>query len=163
MTKFLDGNGLVQLVSGLKDYIETRFDNVFKRRILEANNPVGTVREFSVPTNPATLLGIGTWSQIAQGRTLVGVNTSDPDFNYAGRTGGEKTHKLTVGELPKHQLTVNLKYETTTAAAGTGINWALCEPRWASNPDFKTSSIGDDQPHNNLQPYYCVYVWRRIA
>lgn len=162
MTKFLDRNGVVQLVSGLKDYIETRFDNVFKRRILEANNPVGTVREFSVPTDPATLLGIGTWVQIAQGRALVGVSSGDPDFNYAGKTGGEKTHKLTVEELAGHghELKGCLTGEDVPIY-NTGNNWAQTYETWKS--DRWIANTGGDQPHNNLQPYYCVYVWRRIA
>ncbi len=162
MTKILDENGLVQLVAGLKDYLETRFDNVFKRRILEANNPVGTVREFFVPTNPATLLGFGTWTQIASGRTLVGVDTTDTAFNYAGKIGGEKTHKLTVAELAEHghELKGCLTGEDL-AAYNTGNHWGQTYEAWKS--DKWITKTGGNQPHNNLQPYYCVYIWRRTA
>ena len=69
--------------------------NALKIAILEADNPIGHVRIESNNTNPATYLGFGTWTLIGAGRTIVGINTSDSDFNTVNKTGGEKTHRLT--------------------------------------------------------------------
>jgi hypothetical protein len=50
--------------------------------------PVGSVFLSVVSTNPATLLGYGTWSAFGQGRMVLGWNTGDTDE----ATGGAATH-----------------------------------------------------------------------
>jgi hypothetical protein len=53
--------------------------------------PVGSVFISVVATNPADLIGFGTWQAIGAGRVLVGVDASDSDFNTVEETGGAKT------------------------------------------------------------------------
>lgn len=53
--------------------------------------PVGAVFIAVVSTNPATLLGFGTWSAFGAGRVLVGRDSGDADFDTAEETGGAKT------------------------------------------------------------------------
>ena len=65
--------------------------------------PVGSIYTAVVSTNPATLLGVGTWSAFGSGRVLVGVNTGDSDFDTVEETGGSKTHTLETSEIPSHE------------------------------------------------------------
>ena len=59
--------------------------------------PVGSIyMNASVTTNPATLLGFGTWVAFGAGRVPVGQNTSDSSFNTLEETGGAKTHTVTI-------------------------------------------------------------------
>ncbi len=58
--------------------------------------PVGAIFVTVDPTNPNTTLGYGTWTQFGQGRVLVGLNPSDPDFDVVEETGGSKTQTFTV-------------------------------------------------------------------
>lgn len=53
--------------------------------------PVGSVFIGVVATNPATLLGYGTWAALAAGRVLVGLDAADANFDVVRETGGAKT------------------------------------------------------------------------
>lgn len=51
--------------------------------------PVGSIyTNSSVSTNPATLLGFGTWSAFGAGRVMVGFNSGNSLFDTAEETGG---------------------------------------------------------------------------
>jgi hypothetical protein len=56
--------------------------------------PVGAVFIAVVSTDPATLLGYGTWSAFGAGRVLVGRDSGDTDFDTAEETGGAKTKAI---------------------------------------------------------------------
>ena len=125
--------------------------------VLEKIYPVGSVYiNASVSTNPATLLGFGTWAAFGAGRVMVGLDSSDTDFDSAEETGGAKTHTLTVNQIPAHTHTL----DTSDQPAGTGS----LEVAGGSPVGTKlTQSTGGGQAHNNLQPYIVVYMWKRTA
>lgn len=85
-----------------------------------------------------------------KGKIPVGYDSSQTDFNSIGKTGGEKTHILTVDELAPHNHGVKVKMN----ASGFGDGYLTS----ASGYDYTTSnspvnSTGGGQAHNNLQPY----------
>jgi hypothetical protein len=53
--------------------------------------PVGSVFIAVVSTDPATLLGYGTWSAFGAGRVLIGLDSGDANFDTVEETGGAKT------------------------------------------------------------------------
>lgn len=124
--------------------------------------PIDSVFLAVVSTNPATLLGYGTWTQIAQGQFLVGQKASDPDFDVAEETGGEKTHTLTLAEIPSHSHI--LRRHGITTGSLTGITTA--PDTSSSNPidaGPRSGDTGGGEAHNNLPPWFVVYTWKRMA
>lgn len=87
-----------------------------------------------------------------KGRVPVGRDANDTSFDVLGETGGEKSHKLVVSEMPKHTHRLSCQRGTPGnsswdyAQPGTGWNASA----WNPNP---TEPIGGDGYHNNLQPY----------
>lgn len=128
--------------------------------IFLASHPVGSLFETTVSTNPGTLYG-GTWAAWGGGRTPVGVNTADTSFNTVEKTGGAKTHTLTVQEIPNHAHDLNAVNEGVDNPNG-GYH-----PGWTFNKQYTaqvmSASTGGGQAHNNLQPYITCYMWKRTT
>ena len=130
-------------------------DKGLRLHMLETIYPVGSIYiNAGVATNPGTLLGFGTWTAFGTGRTIVGVDSSDTDFDTVRETGGSKTHTLTVAELPAHTHTAN--GQAGAGGSGTAGNAS-------SAGTYDTGSTGGGGAHNNLQPYITAYMWRRTA
>lgn len=82
--------------------------------------PIGSVFISIISTNPATLLGIGTWVQFGAGRMLVSLDTQQPEFASSEQTGGSKTTTPT-GTVSIPSFTGSLVTSTgTTAGTPTG-------------------------------------------
>lgn len=118
--------------------------------------PVGSIYiNANVSTNPATLLGFGTWVAFGAGRVMVGLDAGQTEFDVAEETGGSKTHTLTTAEMPAH--THAIKRGTTGSGTATSANLAT------DDTVPLTESQGGGGAHNNLQPYIVVYMWKRTA
>ena len=98
-----------------------------------------------------------------KGRIPVGLDNTQTEFDAIGETGGEKTHKLLINEMPKHRHEMwvyNSNGDGTITDIGQnirdGINTQniLLTPPWKTfYRAFEMSERGGDAPHNNLQPY----------
>ncbi|HBH13819.1 MAG TPA: hypothetical protein DDX29_12035 [Clostridiales bacterium] len=122
--------------------------------------PVGAIYVSTLDTNPATLFGFGTWEAFGAGKTLVGLDSTDTDFDTSEKTGGEKTHELTEAELAPH-VHDGLPVHSSSTNVGTDTTgyW-----RVDSNVTTgETGSAGSGTAHNNLQPYIVVYMFKRTA
>ena len=147
--------------------------------------PVGSVFLSVVATNPATLLGIGIWVAFAVGRMLVGLDPNQAEFDTSEKTGGAKTHTLTIAELPSHthlqdahthvqnahQHTAIVASNTaatsgTNPTRGTGTQGLVATTNATAvnqNATAVNQSTGGGGAHNNLPPYIVVYAWKRTA
>lgn len=122
--------------------------------------PVGSIYISTSSTNPSTIYG-GTWERYGQGKTLVGLNESETEFSTVNKIGGEKTHTLTISEMPRHTHSLYMNSGTDDLSRGF---WLVQDavPVSTSRANI-TEYEGWSQPHNNLQPYITVYMWKRIS
>ena len=122
--------------------------------------PVGSIYISTSSENPGNIYG-GTWEEYGKGRTLVGVDSSDSDFSTVEKLGGEKTHTLTIDEMPNHAHGLLQTYNVPTGSGSGGI--ALSHFTAGYIPSGLTESVGGSQAHNILQPYITTYMWKRTA
>jgi len=123
--------------------------------------PVGIVITLGVSTNPATLLGIGTWTAI-EGKVIVGISNEvgDEAFDTLNETGGAQTANLA------HTHTVPASSSTSWGPGGASLNngrlgLGSSENKEAS-ADVATAS-GGSATQSIVQPYIVKYVWQRTA
>ena len=107
------------------------------------------------------------------GKVAIGYDPINyPLFSVAGtNVGGEKTHTLSVSEMPVHshlfpgddmvsnanniggwtnRTVANWNYDASSTLSGGG-------------KIYKTSDTGGDQPHNNMQPYIVTLFIQKIS
>ena len=117
--------------------------------------PVGSIYLSVNNINPSKWFG-GTWEQIAKGRTLVGVDTSQTEFNTVKKTGGSKF-------LQKHNHDFKhmgrpLYWDSNLSSMGGLTSGSTVQYTW----DSKTADTGEGNS-GNLQPYFTCYIWCRTA
>lgn len=141
-------------------------------------------------TNPATLLGFGTWVLYGQGQVPVGVSPGDPIFGSAGLTGGNRdavvvshSHDVsgTAVSAGNHNHTLQGANISTTSdigilAGSNGLVGAYNRGVYGqvagyvgtggahTHPVTGTAlTRGTDGTYANLQPYVTVFIWQRTA
>ena len=138
--------------------------------------PVGSLYyNSSVTTNPATLLGFGTWTAFGAGRVPVGYNASNALFDSLEETGGSAdaivvshTHTATSTVTDAghtHTGTVGSSGSGATAGGmsvpinGTSIGTSTTGITVATTND----STGSSGTNANYQPYITVAIWKRTV
>jgi hypothetical protein len=133
-----------------------------------------TVANYADSAAVVTAIGGTTWVSFGAGKVLVGVDSTDTDFDIVDSSvgslggGGSKTHTLLEAEMPSHSHSV-LRGNTsdtgqTTYLSNHGANSAGSPTSWDNGTGNSGGDVNDDTtPHNNIQPYLTVYFWRRTA
>lgn len=153
----------------------------FVQAALQAVYPVGSVYiNAASATNPATLLGFGTWTEFGAGRVLVGQNASDALFDTLEETGGSKdaivvshTHTASTNSTGSHQHLSpdGNQFVTTTSGAqygGAGSSLYpggsnLTQAAGTHSHTVTVDSTGSSGTNANVQPYIVVKMWKRTA
>lgn len=153
--------------------------------------PVGAVFISVVSTDPATLLGYGTWQAFGAGRVLVGLDSGDTDFDTVEETGGAKTVTLTEAQIPSHTHVQNAHnhgitdpghqhdegYRNTGTAGTAGVQGASTANNanitngiaskttgiTVNNATATNQNTGGGQGHNNMPPYLVCFFWKRVS
>jgi len=141
--------------------------------------PIGSIyTNASVSTNPATLLGFGTWVAFGAGRVMVGLDAGNAAFDTAEETGGS-ANSIVVSHTHTATSTVtdpghfhNYAVGQAGSNSGTfGDGFAIPSggfPAVTTNTTGITvattnSTEGSSGTNANLQPYIVVYMWKRTA
>lgn len=119
-----------------------------------------------------------------RGMFIVGYDPSDPDYNSTGKTGGEKTHTLTITEMPQHRHSYSGStttdgshqhdyYDYFWQPSGSGYNVDendifsdnqvsgfsdSTDPAGSHSHSYSgdTSYRGGSSPHENRPPFYAL-------
>lgn len=105
--------------------------------------PVGIIVPFADNLDHSSFLNF-TWERCLSGRTPVGIDTNDPDFNEVGKQGGQSSIVLKPENLPKLQ-------EAGVLASST-----------ASGQFAKNQYGASGNAISLLQPYEVVAFWKRV-
>lgn len=135
--------------------------------------------------NPNVIYGYGAWAPYAQGRVVVGHGTGT-DINgkqrsiAAGSTGGTYEEAISKSQLPQHEHGYEDAYYFENGASlggvpsankknvgflngGVGSGDTDSDNNTLVFRNSVTSSVGANQPVNNIQPYVACYIWLRVS
>jgi hypothetical protein len=139
--------------------------------VMKAIYRVGSLYFTTENVNPGTWMTGTTWTAWGSGRVPVGVNTGDTDFNLVEKTGGEKTHKLTIAEMPLHNHSItdpghyHLLHGSNNDTEGRRVLWTQGVDTDGQTQSATTgitiNSTDSNNEHNNIQPYITCYMWKR--
>ena len=121
--------------------------------------PIGSLYFSTNAENPATYFG-GTWERFANGKVIVGIDENQTEFNTSLKTGGSKY-------LQSHDHTLTASTYNPSGSGWYYIGWLGVNSNGVNQHTFgiKTGGVNSITTGNsgNLQPYICVYIWRRIS
>ena len=147
-----------------------RFDNLvenaeknldFEKRLkaLETKKspiPIGLIAVWGKPADEPIPEG---WQECTdlRGRFPLGWNPDDADFSELLKNAGEKTHQLTIAEMPTHSHQQGSESLYNHFGGGSSVGGRTYP--MGDNGSFQrqnTSNAGGNKPHNNMPPYRII-------
>lgn len=189
--KIVRGSEIDDEFNAIQVAVNSKPDTTTVNTLLEAIYPVGSIYiNAGVTTNPASLIGFGTWVEFGAGKVLVGLDAGDTSFDTLEETGGSKdaivvshTHSFsgTTNSTGDHQHIVDYPRDCgtwgqfgSTSSVGSDVfcdsngyqgSAALSSSTGAHSHSVSgtTGSSGSSATNANLQPYVVVKMWKRTA
>lgn len=153
---FMDGRIIVTFPGGQVETLPNpyyRATPAVLDSIIDCIMPVGFILTLYSNTADPNVMYPGTeWVRI-ENAFLWGCDTT----GTIGLTGGEKTHTLTVNEIPAHS------HGSVYSQHATGTKDKAWYTTSGSSVAYGTVSTGGGAAHNNMPPYIQVAIWRRTA
>lgn len=161
-------------------------------KLLDTMYPVGGIYMSVNSTSPAAIFG-GEWERIANGRTLMGVDSTDKDFSTPSLTGGAKevthTHRTPFGSeqgayrawtamWDKRGSTNVSAYVDNKGKIKVGYTNELYFESYAVRAPYHYYNMSGEANSSDstttiasvyattmpiLPPYTTVYIWQRIS
>ena len=163
-----------------------------KQQVIDAIYPIGSIYMNATSNkNPSdsSLLGVGTWVQIGQGRMLLGAGTYTETVNnqtqtktYTAESTGGSKNAVAISHSHRINEQNDMAFCTGT---GDGVNNAHLSVQRTSKRAYtsqtndgiaylydkdgsqamirSTDSSGESGTDKNMPPYLVVYMWRRTA
>ena len=156
----------------------------FVQAAMAALFPVGAIYTAVVSTNPATLIGFGTWTAFGAGRVMVGFDSGNALFDTAEETGGSAdaitvshTHTASTSITDpghSHFTTWNNINDFVQGSQSPGAEQSPDDIQGTFNINTNSvttgitastsiTSTGSSGTNANYQPYITVYMWKRTA
>ena len=122
------------------------------------------------PTSPAELFG-GTWEAFGTGRTIVGVDTNQTEFDNVEETGGSKNHSHTLNNGYAKLSIWGSDNNKIAYSEKAGVSqWTTDYGAYTSNAgnmsktsDYGINLGGSTDNGSNMMPYITVYMWKRVS
>ena len=97
---------------------------------------------------------------------IVGLDTTDTDYDSVGKTGGQKEVTLTIAEMPTHNHEITLpQYVDNQASPGAGATFGASTGgglRVTAGNAFGSANEGQGEAHENRPPYFVLAFAQKI-
>lgn len=134
------------------------------KELLDLKWMVSEVKIFTDGTDPNTLYPAGTFEKVAQGRTLIGADSS----HTLGSTGGSETHSHGSGSiralvtdsggvLKFRQSNSTIDWESNIQITDITVEDSNSHHSWGMETNGDTGSA------SSMQPYLVVNYWKRLT
>lgn len=147
-----------------KQYVDNLVSTLTEQyaSIINIVYPVGSIYMSVNAADPSNLFSGTSWEKL-EGRFLL----SSSSTYKPGSTGGEATHTLTNGEMPKH---THAMYSGNSGGDGTwepdGGSYlvdSVTENKTTWWAPLGMNYAGGGAAHNNMPPYLVVNMWKRTS